>query len=142
MVTLKQAQASNALIPKALPDGLVAVFVGGTSGIGEYTLRALAKYAVKPKVYVVGRSQEAADRILADCQKANPEGQFIFIKADVGPVKNVDEVCREIKSKESAINLLFLTQGSLALSKSMSRSPFFPCFFFWSFSFFPLRFGF
>ncbi len=77
----------------------MAVFVGGTSGIGEYALRALARRARRLKVYIVGRSQEAADRIIADCKKDSPEGEFIFIKADVSLLKNVDEVSQQIKSK-------------------------------------------
>ena len=34
-------------------------------------------------------------------------------------MKNVDEVCREIKNKEEKINLLFMTQGTLDLTSSM-----------------------
>jgi hypothetical protein len=63
-------------------------------------------------VYFVGRSQEAGDRIAAECRELNSEGEFIFVKADVSLLKNVDDVCRKIASKEKCINLLFLTCGS------------------------------
>ncbi|KAJ5460610.1 Short-chain dehydrogenase/reductase SDR [Penicillium daleae] len=112
MVTLTDVQSSNAQIATALPPGLVAVFVGATNGIGETSLREFARYARQPRVYFVGRSQEAGDRIAAECRALNPEGEFIFIKADVSLLKSVDEVCREIASKERCINLLFLTCGS------------------------------
>lgn len=112
MVTLTDVQSSNAQIATALPPGLVAVFVGATNGIGETSLREFARHARQPRVYFVGRSQEAGDRIAAECRALNPEGEFIFIKADVSLLKSVDEVCREIASKERCINLLFLTCGS------------------------------
>jgi len=113
MVLLKDVQASNSRIASSLIPGLVAVFVGGTSGIGETTLKQFAKHAVKPRVYFIGRSQEAGDRIKAECKKLNSEGEFIFIKKEMSLLKNVDEVCEVIKSKEKSINILFLTMGTL-----------------------------
>ena len=44
------------MISSSLPPNLVAVFVGTTSGIGLYTLKAFAKYALRPRVYFIGRS--------------------------------------------------------------------------------------
>jgi NADP-dependent 3-hydroxy acid dehydrogenase YdfG len=111
MVTLSEVHASNAQIATALPAGLVAVFVGGTNGIGEATLLEFARHARQPRVYFVGRSQEAGDRIAAECRDLNPDGEFIFIKADLSLMRNVDDVCQKIKSKENAINLLFLSCG-------------------------------
>jgi hypothetical protein len=43
MVSLTAVQASNSCIASSLPLGLVAIFVGATSGIGEYTLKQFAK---------------------------------------------------------------------------------------------------
>lgn len=112
MVSLAQVQSSNAQIATALPSGLVAVFVGATNGIGEYSLKEFARCAKQPRVYFVGRSQEAGDRISEECRDLSPGGEFNFIKADVSLLESVDEVCREIKRKEKTINLLFLTCGS------------------------------
>ncbi|KAJ5261110.1 hypothetical protein N7478_011705 [Penicillium angulare] len=112
MVSLSEVQVSNAKIATALPAGLVAVFVGATSGIGEYSLMEFARNAKQPRVYFVGRSQEAGDRIAKECRQLNKEGDFNFIKADVSLLKSVDDVCREIKHKEKAINVLFMTCGS------------------------------
>ncbi|KAI2622708.1 putative short-chain dehydrogenases/reductase [Hypomontagnella submonticulosa] len=121
MVSLSQVIASNQRIASTFPPGLVAVFVGGTSGVGEYTVKAFAKYVSKPKVYIVGRSQEAADRIVGECKKLNPGGTFEFIKADVSLLKGVDDVCRQLKSKETAINLLFESQGGMGFAKTTSE---------------------
>lgn len=90
MVNLTAIIASNERISSALPPGLVAVFVGGTSGVGEYTLQAFARYARAPKVIIVGRSREAADRILEECRGVNPEGCFEFVRGDVSLLRNVE----------------------------------------------------
>ncbi|KAI1751530.1 putative short-chain dehydrogenases/reductase [Xylaria castorea] len=121
MVALSDIIASNERIPSALPPGLVAVFVGGTSGVGEYTLKAFARYARAPKVIIVGRSQEAAGRILNECRQLNPDGHFEFIRADVSLLKNVDDICRQIKQKVSVINILFESQGSMAFQSETSE---------------------
>ncbi|GAB7351909.1 hypothetical protein MBLNU459_g2451t1 [Dothideomycetes sp. NU459] len=113
MVSLKDVQASNSLIPSTLPAGLVAVFVGATNGIGEATLKQFALYTRQPRVYFIGRSQAAGDRIAAECKSLNADGDFIFIKADTSLLRNVDEICLDIKKKETAINLLFLSTGTL-----------------------------
>ena len=120
MVSLPDVQSSNSRIASALPPGLVAVFVGATNGIGETTLKQFAKCTRRSRVYFVGRSQEAGDRIAAECRALNSEGEYIFIKADVSLIRTVDDVCRSIKSKEKSVNLLFLSQGTLIANVGMS----------------------
>jgi NAD(P)-dependent dehydrogenase (short-subunit alcohol dehydrogenase family) len=111
MVALSEILSCNAQIRSSFPPGPVALFVGATSGIGAATLKAFAKYTVKPKAYFVGRSQEAADAIIAECQQLNPEGEYIFIAADVSLIKVVDDVCAQIQAREPYLNILFLSQG-------------------------------
>lgn len=120
MVDISAAQASNEMATASLPAAMGAVFVGGTSGIGEYTLKRFAQHTKSPKVYLVGRSQEAADRIIQECSKLNPDGQYIFIQSDVSLLNNVLSVCEHILSKEESINLLFQTQGGLQMESEFS----------------------
>src|SRR3569833_1721949 len=87
MVSLSEVIASNGRVAKSLPSGLVAVFVGGTSGVGEYTVKAFARYATKPCVYIIVRSQDTATHNNHENQKTNPDGTFEFIKADVSLIK-------------------------------------------------------
>jgi hypothetical protein len=122
MVSLTAVQASNARIPTILPSGLVAVFVGGTNGIGEYTLKEFARLARQPRIYNIGRSQQASDRIEAECKKLNPDAQYTFIQADVSLIRSVDSVCEQIKSKENTVNILFLTVGTLVRGVGKSSS--------------------
>lgn len=127
MVSLDLVESSNNRIKSDLPAGLVAVFVGGTNGVGETTVKRFAKYAAQPRVYIVGRSQEAGDRVVSECEALNPEGTFVFLKRETSLIRKVDEVCNEIVSKEEAINLLFLTIGTLQVTSS--RSTHVPTFF-------------
>jgi NADP-dependent 3-hydroxy acid dehydrogenase YdfG len=112
MVTYAAVQESNARIESELPARLVAVFAGGTSGLGEYTMKAFAKRVTEPRIYFIGRSQVAADRIVSECKKINSKGEYIFMKADLSIIRNADIVCDEIKRREQSVNLLFLTQGT------------------------------
>ena len=118
MVILSEVQSSNSLISSTLPVNLVAVFVGATSGIGEITLKQFAKHTCQPRAYFIGRSQDAGDRIAAECKALNSEGEYIFVKADVSLICVVDEVCKEIKAKEKAINILFLSAGVPSMDRS------------------------
>lgn len=113
MVSLTNVKSSNSRITSTLPPGLVAVFVGATSGVGETSLKQFAKYARQPRLCFIGRSHEAGDRIVSECKALNSQGEYIFIQADTSLIRTVDDVCREIKSKEKAVNLLFLSTGSL-----------------------------
>ena len=122
MVTFSSVQSSNSLIASTLPPNLVAVFVGATSGIGEATLKQFARHSRQPRAYFIGRSQDAGDRILAQCRALNSEGEYIFIQADVSLIRVVDEVCEEIQAKENAINILFLSAGVAIMDRRGNNS--------------------
>ncbi|KAE9400606.1 hypothetical protein BT96DRAFT_1097256 [Gymnopus androsaceus JB14] len=97
MVSLTQMLASNALISTSLPPNLVAVFLGGTSGIGESTLKAFVSHTIRPKVYLVGRSRISADRIIEECRTLGPEdhigeSEIVFLQADLSLMKVVERV--------------------------------------------------
>lgn len=121
MVALDLVHASNAQL-RELGPGLVALFVGGTSGIGEYTAKAFVKNAFSPRVYIVGRSETAADRIIQECKELNKDGKVEFLKADVTELEEVDRVCKEIAKKEKHINLIVQSQGNLNL-RGRDESP-------------------
>ena len=120
MVALSDAVASNERIASTFPKGLVAVFVGGTSGVGEYTIKAFAKYTRGSRAYIIGRSEPNATRILAECRALGPNNTFEFFQGDISLLKTVDDICKRIRAKETAINILFQTQGSMAFSECES----------------------
>ncbi|GLB02736.1 hypothetical protein AtubIFM57258_006200 [Aspergillus tubingensis] len=98
---------------KNLGSGLVAVFVGGTSGIGLSTAREFTRYATAPHIYLIGRNEAQASEIISELRAVNQSATVDFIKSDISLLKNVDTTCREIAQKESKVNLLFLSAGIL-----------------------------
>lgn len=114
MVSLSEVRAHNATL-KNLAPGLVAVFVGGTSGISHYTAREFVRNTNAPHVYLIGRNATEAKNISEELKTINSSSQVDFIQKDVSLLRKVDEACKEIQQKEKKINLLFMTIGTLTL---------------------------
>ncbi|KAH0020405.1 NAD(P)-binding protein, partial [Aureobasidium melanogenum] len=114
MVSLDLVHKATNSLKSRLPSP-VALFVGGTSGIGRSTLRQLALNTRAPKAYIVGRSESSAKPLLQELNHMNPLGTFNFIEADVSLISNVDKACERIKHHEKALDLLFMTPGGLSL---------------------------
>jgi NAD(P)-dependent dehydrogenase (short-subunit alcohol dehydrogenase family) len=109
MPKLSQIRLSNSKIgSSSFPR--VAVFVGGTSGIGKITLGALATAGHKFKVYVVGRkaSEEAFKIFAADLSETV---EIVWNEGEVSLLAEVKRICEDILSREESIDLLFLTTG-------------------------------
>ncbi|KAL4802069.1 short-chain dehydrogenases/reductase [Aspergillus unguis] len=100
----------------------VAVFVGATSGIGEEAALCLARNTDQPTIYIIGRNEAAGARITETMKAQNPSGSYFFFPADVSRLENVDEVCGKIQGRETKLDILFLTTGSIAFSKQDSPS--------------------
>jgi NADP-dependent 3-hydroxy acid dehydrogenase YdfG len=122
MVNIKDIRASNAAF-KQSNSGLVAVFVGATSGIGLGTLKQFAKNANAPTVYILGRSKSAAKPLLDGISASNPKAVFNFIETEVSLIKNVDKAVDEIKSKEQKVDILFLSPGYLSWEGRKGKFP-------------------
>ncbi|PCG90113.1 Hypothetical protein PENO1_100820 [Penicillium occitanis (nom. inval.)] len=131
MVQLDVVRAcGEALVNK---QSVTAVFVGGTSGIGEYSLRALAAlHSLSGRglqVYLVGRNLTAANKIIADCKRACPVGDFNFVRAnDLASLREVDRVCKEIiraeearLGKSASLDLLIMSQAYFAFGSKLER---------------------
>jgi hypothetical protein len=82
-------------------QSLVAVFSGGSGGIGALSLKALAATASKVdgkglRAYIIGRSASAAQETLC------PKGQYHFIKIeDYALISDVDAACEELIKVET-----------------------------------------
>ncbi|KAF9531523.1 hypothetical protein CPB83DRAFT_904618 [Crepidotus variabilis] len=116
MPSLAQARTANeahfAVHGEAIP---VAVFIGGTSGIGEAMVAAFGHYTKgNAHIAVIGRNRDAGERILSILPKPqNPSliPQRVFIPCDVSLMKNVLAAANEIKAKFTKINYLILSTG-------------------------------
>ncbi|PIA92261.1 Dehydrogenase/reductase SDR family member on chromosome X [Cercospora beticola] len=113
MVRIDTVRESNAKCKSLV--GLVAIFVGGTGGIGESTAKELFLRTTSPKAYIIGRSEERGKRICDELHEINPQGKAIFIQRDISALKNVDELCAELRQREPKIHCLFLTAGYMTL---------------------------
>ncbi|BAE58940.1 putative short-chain dehydrogenase [Aspergillus flavus] len=117
MDSLHRARQANKSV-SGRRSKLVAVFVGGTSGIGEATAKQLAAIIEFPTIYLVGRNGSAGSRITQELTTLNPRGTFEFIKSDVSLLREVDTTCQHIQRKERMVDLLFMTPGHLATRKN------------------------
>ncbi|KAH8888046.1 NAD(P)-binding protein [Thozetella sp. PMI_491] len=113
MVSLSIVRATNAQI-SSLAHPTIAVFVGGTSGIGRAALLELARRkTVSLKVYIVGRNAASHHNLLSQLRSVNPGGEFIFLEAQVTLLSEIKRVTDEIKLRERSIDLLWLSVGAL-----------------------------
>ncbi|KAH9907517.1 hypothetical protein F4778DRAFT_777943 [Xylariomycetidae sp. FL2044] len=102
MVSIQAILASNARIRNSLSTRLVAVFIDPVSGIGEAALKACTTQVSEPHIY------------------------FIVPICDVSLLKNVDDLCRQIKNRESAINLLFVSSGTMVTCRDAEAGLHYP----------------
>ncbi|CAO2649322.1 Nn.00g067070.m01.CDS01 [Neocucurbitaria sp. VM-36] len=112
MVNIALIRESNKHIDESSAPR-VAVFVGGTAGIGKITLTEIAGLGTSFKAYVIVR-KESADSIkpfFEQLHQANPNANVIMIEGEISLLSEVKRVCDYIKPLETQIDLLFMTTG-------------------------------
>ena len=124
--TLPQIKSSNAahLTSYAMPISKngsstpVAVFIGGTSGVGEGMARAFAKYTKgNASIIIVGRNREAGERILSELEKSTEDKiTRLFVQCDVSLMRNVVATAQQLTSVLSKINYLVISTGFLDIA--------------------------
>lgn len=137
MPSLSAAKKSNATFTSTYRP--TAVFVGGTSGVGEGSAIAFAKatkgtstnspafrlvwagcadelipQSGNAHIIISGRNKESAERIIASFPKTE-HSQYDFVYCDATLMRNVVTAAEEIKSKVESINYLVLSQGMMNL---------------------------
>lgn len=68
---------------------------------------------MEPHIYLIGRNEAEASKIISEFRHINNQATVKFIKSDVSLLKNVDRTCEEITKQEPKVNLLFLSAGLL-----------------------------
>nr|POE63172.1 oxidoreductase andh [Quercus suber] len=125
-LSLRDVRAANAKRLASVSEPLTAVFTGGTSGIGEYTLGAFAKYAAAgagATIYLVGRKKASADRITAaHAALSNVRIHFVQVE-DLCLLRDVDRCCEELarllreQASTPRIDLLVMSHADFWLGK-------------------------
>ena len=121
MVELEEVQDSNAQITERFPPGLVAVFAGATRGIGKATMLEFAKHMRQPRIYLLARSEDTAQPVLDELHEVNPDGEYYFVEADLSLINMIDAACRRVRENEKAINVLFMSHGTLDFTSRTSE---------------------
>lgn len=118
MPSLAASRTANASY--AFPAAPVAIFVGGTSGIGQAVAQALARYTNgQLHLIIIGRNRAAAESIFATLPKpALPAARYEFIECDATLMRNVAATTSELLARLPKVNYLVLSSGYLGL-----RSP-------------------
>ncbi|KAJ7288694.1 hypothetical protein C8J57DRAFT_1116253 [Mycena rebaudengoi] len=123
MPSLAAAKALNAQFnPHYVP---VAVFAGGTSGIGQEMAELLARQTQgKVHIILIGRNKAAAHKIFArfptPCTTA-VDGivwKREFVYCDASSMAAVGDTCAALRSRLSHINFLVMTAGGSSLTTS------------------------
>lgn len=112
MVAYSEIQASNTLINDATAPS-IAVFAGGTSGIGKFTIREFVATGASVRIYLIGRksAEETSRSFIQELSVINPKAEVIWTEGDISLLAEVKRLCQIIKTKESHLDLLFLTAG-------------------------------
>jgi len=115
MPSLATIRASNAAIsPSYTP---IAIFVGGTAGIGQGIAEAFARHTNgNAHLIIIGRNQAAADSILSQFPKPTAGSSAMtptheFVQCDVTLMKNVHAVTKELHTRLPKVNFLVMTPG-------------------------------
>ncbi|KAJ3729512.1 hypothetical protein C8R42DRAFT_570304 [Lentinula raphanica] len=98
----------------------VAIFVGGTSGIGRGMAEAFAHHTNgNAHIIIIGRNEAAADEIIRSFPKPTPDPSSSkshvpiheFISADCSLISNVHEIAETLLCRLQKIDYLVLTAG-------------------------------
>jgi NAD(P)-dependent dehydrogenase (short-subunit alcohol dehydrogenase family) len=111
MPALSIAKASNAKFqPSYVP---IAVFVGGTAGIGKSTVELLARILNgRIRIVIIGRNEAASRAIIASLPPASGDGAgYEFMLCDVTVMKSVHDVAKNLRERLPKINFLVLSAG-------------------------------
>jgi NAD(P)-dependent dehydrogenase (short-subunit alcohol dehydrogenase family) len=108
------ARAANASFAPSYEP--VALFIGGTSGIGQSMAEILAGH-LKGKAHIVicGRNKKAADSVLASLPKPTkefkPEPMREFVHCDATTMSNVHATTTDLLARLPKIDFLILSIG-------------------------------
>jgi len=113
MPSLSAIRAANAAFqPSYRP---VALFVGGTSGIGQAMAEAFANHTQgNAHIIICGRDKSKADTIIQSLPKAETS-TYEFVPCDVSLMKNVQACTDSLVQRIPKLNFLVLSPGILTM---------------------------
>lgn len=112
MVSLAEVRDSNKKITDANTPR-VAVFIGGTAGIGKAALMELVSCGFPVKVYLIGRDGPKQQSFLDNLRALNKGAEIIFLEGQISLLAEAKRLSNEILKREPSVNLLLLSAGFL-----------------------------
>ncbi|KAF9002961.1 hypothetical protein BDQ17DRAFT_1242511 [Cyathus striatus] len=112
-----QAAAKNLAYAGAKLNGTnpVAIFVGGTSGVGQGMAEAFNRHTKgNSHIVLVGRNRDAAEKIIENMKSVaggSATGSYEFVQCDISLMSNVKKTAAEIVQKYPKINFLLIPAG-------------------------------
>lgn len=114
MPSLAIARSANSAALSALAHIPVAIFVGGTSGIGRATAEAFARHTKgNAHIILIGRNKAAGDAVLASFPKPPAAATHEFVACDVSRMRNIHAVTSALIARLPKVNYLVLSPGLL-----------------------------
>ncbi|KAH8671550.1 hypothetical protein BX600DRAFT_510217 [Xylariales sp. PMI_506] len=113
MISIADVKASNAQISKdTVPH--TAVFTGGTDGIGKAALTRLVSTKLPIRVYVIGRNSDKHKTFLDGLRRSNEKADIVWLEGQISLLAETRRLCDIIKTRETAIDLLYMSAGFIA----------------------------
>ena len=93
----------------------VYIVTGSNTGVGKQVAQIL--YSKNAKVYIAARSEDKANRAIADIKKSWPQskGSLIFQHLDLSDLSTIKTSVQRFTSQESKLHVLFNNAGVQAL---------------------------
>jgi NAD(P)-dependent dehydrogenase (short-subunit alcohol dehydrogenase family) len=116
MPSLVTVRAANAAFRASLNP--IAIFVGGTSGIGQGTVESFTEHVRgEAHIIIIGRNHTAAKGIFSTLPKPT-SGQYKheFVQCDVSRMKNINATTADLATRLPKVNYLFMSQGFTSLA--------------------------
>jgi len=98
----------------------VALFVGGTSGIGQAMAQRFAHYTKgNAHIIICGRNKATAEKIIETLPRTS-DSLYEFVECDASLMKNVVATTNSLKTRLATLNYLVLSAGYLSMDRVMT----------------------
>lgn len=117
MISAATARSQNAALLGSISTTPIALFVGGTSGIGRSAAEAFAKHTNgNCQIIICGRNRSAANALIATFPP-QPTGvvPHRFVECDCSLLTEVEAVTRTLVAELPKLNYVIISSGVLPL---------------------------